>query len=102
MAPHRWFRACWTLLLGVAAAASTSAQAPYTPRTNGKAERLIQTLLREWAYVRPHPSSYQRAQWLDRYLDHCNHARAHSSLTYLPPHAASRCAPMNNVSVIQR
>ena len=58
---------------------------PYTPRTNGKAERFIQTLLREWAYVRPYPSSYRRAQWLDRYLDHYNHARAHSSLTYLPP-----------------
>ena len=58
---------------------------PYTPRTNGKAERLIQTLLREWANVRPYPSSYRRAQWLDRYLDHHNHACAHSRLNYLPP-----------------
>jgi transposase InsO family protein len=30
---------------------------PYTPRTNGKAERFIQTLQREWAYAQPYPSS---------------------------------------------
>jgi transposase InsO family protein len=37
---------------------------PYTPRTNGKAERFIQTLLREWAYVRPYRSSARRQRAL--------------------------------------
>ena len=39
---------------------------PYTPRTNGKAERFIQTLLREWAYARPYRTSNQRAKRLAR------------------------------------
>jgi transposase InsO family protein len=34
---------------------------PYTPRTNGKAERFIQTALREWAYARPYASSSERS-----------------------------------------
>ena len=41
---------------------------PYTPRTNGKAERFIQTLLREWAYVRPYRSSITRSLALQPYL----------------------------------
>jgi transposase InsO family protein len=44
---------------------------PYTPRTNGKAERFIQTSLREWAYARTYQNSHHRAQamipWLDTY-----------------------------------
>lgn len=35
---------------------------PYTPRTNGKAERLVQTALREWAYARSYENSVQRAE----------------------------------------
>lgn len=58
---------------------------PYTPRTNGKVERLIQTLLREWAYVRPYPTSARRTEWLARYLRHYNEARGHSAINYLPP-----------------
>jgi transposase InsO family protein len=58
---------------------------PYTPRTNGKVERVIQTLLREWAYVRPYPSSQRRTEWLARYLTTYNEARGHSALNYLPP-----------------
>ncbi|WKW10821.1 IS481 family transposase [Pseudogemmatithrix spongiicola] len=58
---------------------------PYTPRTNGKVERLIQTLLREWAYARPYPSSRVRTEWLARYLRTYNEARGHSALNYLPP-----------------
>jgi transposase InsO family protein len=58
---------------------------PYTPRTNGKVERLIQTLLREWAYVRPYPSSARRTEWLARYLRLYNEVRGHSALDYLPP-----------------
>ena len=67
---------------------------PYTPRTNGKAERLVQTSLREWAYARSYASSEQRASafrgWLHRYNWH----RPHASLGYKPP--ISRI-PLNNV-----
>jgi transposase InsO family protein len=53
---------------------------PYRPRTNGKAERFIQTLLREWAYRRPYHSSAQRTERLARYLHYYNHRRPHASL----------------------
>jgi transposase InsO family protein len=68
---------------------------PYTPRTNGKAERFIQTALREWAYAWTYPHSASRlaalAPWLHRY----NHHRPHAALGYQPP--ISR-VPRNNVS----
>jgi len=57
----------------------------YTPRTNGKAERFIQTLLREWAYRRPYRSSTRRRRALDPWLRYYNHRRPHTSLNYLPP-----------------
>jgi len=41
---------------------------PYTPRTNGKAERFIQTLLREWAYRFSYDSSAERKRWLKPYI----------------------------------
>lgn len=53
---------------------------PYRPRTNGKAERFIQTLLREWAYGITYNSSAARTAWLDNYLHFYNHHRAHSAL----------------------
>ena len=58
---------------------------PYTPRTNGKAERLIQTLLREWAYRYPFRSSLERKQLLEPYLHFYNHHRMHSALADQPP-----------------
>jgi len=58
---------------------------PYTPRTNGKAERFIQTALREWAYVRHYLNSEQRDQHLLPWLEHYNFRRPHGSLGYAPP-----------------
>jgi transposase InsO family protein len=52
----------------------------YRPRTNGKAERFIQTLLGEWAYARGYRSSTDRARALWGYLRWYNRRRAHSSL----------------------
>jgi transposase InsO family protein len=53
---------------------------PYTPKTNGKAERCIQTLLREWAYAIPFRSSHARAADLPRWLTWYNQQRPHGSL----------------------
>jgi transposase InsO family protein len=58
---------------------------PYRPCTNGKAERFIQTLIREWAYKRPYASSRRRTAWLPRWLHRYNHRRPHGSLGGLPP-----------------
>ena len=53
---------------------------PYRPQTNGKAERFIQTLLREWAYRIPYRSSARRTAALSPYLRFYNHRRPHASL----------------------
>ena len=58
---------------------------PYTPRTNGKAERFIQTALREWAYLRHYFNSEERDQQLAPWLHYYNFNRPHGSLGYLPP-----------------
>lgn len=58
---------------------------PYTPRTNGKAERFIQTALREWAYARSYETSRQRAQELPRWLHRYNWHRPHGSLKAKTP-----------------
>jgi transposase InsO family protein len=58
---------------------------PYTPRTNGKAERFIQTLLREWAYRFAYESSAERKRWLTPYVHFYNYHREHSALAYTPP-----------------
>jgi len=58
---------------------------PYTPRTNGKAERFIQTALREWAYAQHWDSSEQRDAQLQPWADFYNHQRPHGSLDYKPP-----------------
>ena len=71
---------------------------PYTPRTNGKAERFIQTLLREWAYARPYYTSADRARVLPDWLEHYNCARPHASLGGQPP--MSRFPGGNNVMLV--
>ena len=67
---------------------------PYPPRTNGKAERLVQTCLREWAYARSYANSEQRAGALPGWLHHYNWHRLHASLGYKPPITR---IPLNNV-----
>jgi transposase InsO family protein len=65
---------------------------PYTPRTNGKAERFIQTLLREWAYGRAYTSSRGRTAALQRWVMFYNRQRPHASLSYATPWARFRAA----------
>jgi transposase InsO family protein len=62
---------------------------PYTPRTNGKAERFIQTALREWAYARSYQNSDQRLEQLDPWLHDYNFHRPHSSLKLNTPASRS-------------
>lgn len=65
---------------------------PYRPRTNGKAERFIQTAMREWLYARIYERSDARAADMPSWLHWYNHHRPHSALKALPP--ASR---LNNL-----
>jgi transposase InsO family protein len=58
---------------------------PYTPRTNGKAERFIQTALREWAYARAYHTSRQRAAELPLWMHRYNWHRPHGSIGAVPP-----------------
>ena len=58
---------------------------PYTPKTNGKAERFIQTSLREWAYARAYNTSHERTAELPRWLHRYNWHRPHGSLESKPP-----------------
>ena len=58
---------------------------PYRPRTNGKAERFIQTCLREWAYQRAYGSSHRRRDALPAFLRHYNTERPHTALQQRPP-----------------
>jgi transposase InsO family protein len=66
---------------------------PYRPQTNGKAERFIQTCLREWAYGRTWQNSAERTAWLPAFLAYYNARRPHSALGYKPP--ASRLGGNN-------
>lgn len=63
---------------------------PYRPQTNGKAERFIQTMLREWAYARAYRTSNQRTKALSKWLRRYNTERPHSALGYLPPQSRIR------------
>ena len=70
---------------------------PYTPKTNGKAERFIQTLLREWAYALPYRSSDSRAADLPRWLRHYNQERPHATSPASHPPPGSRLTPEQRV-----
>jgi len=58
---------------------------PYTPRTNGKAERFIKTALTEWAYAQAFETSELRAAELPKWLHRYNHHRPHSAIGDKPP-----------------
>ena len=58
---------------------------PYRPQTNGKAERFIQTAMREWAYARTYQNAEQRTQELAQWLHHYNWHRPHSAKNHTPP-----------------
>lgn len=70
---------------------------PYTPRTNGKAERFIQTMLRSWAYGRPYNSSDERATALSPWLRWYNTVRGHSSLENRSPVETIKLLRRDNV-----
>jgi transposase InsO family protein len=65
---------------------------PYTPRTNGKAERFIQTSLREWVYARAYQSSAERTDAMQPWITDYNLSRPHSALGGQPP-----AAKLNNL-----
>ncbi len=65
---------------------------PYRPQTNGKAERFIGTLIREWAYARPYRSNTERLEALPAFVDFYNQRRPHTALGGLSPSAV-----VNNV-----
>jgi transposase InsO family protein len=68
---------------------------PYRPRTNGKAERFIQTLTRRWARGRLYANSTERTAALPAWLDHYNYIRPHGSLGHKPPGSRLTKAPRN-------
>lgn len=76
---RRWREACVSLGL------HHLRTRPYTPRTNGKAERFIQTLLRQWAYRYVYPTSAHRTRALPGWLRWYNRRRPHGSLGGRPP-----------------
>ena len=67
---------------------------PYTPRTNGKAERFIKTAVNEWAYARKYQTSDQRKQNLPIWTHNYNWHRPHSAIDYKTP--ISRAIKNNN------
>jgi len=73
---------------------------PYTPRTNGKAERFIQTCIREWAYAQPYSRSEQRLAALAPWLRFYNRERPHMGIRgRSPQQRLSELLAVNNVSV---
>lgn len=72
---------------------------PYTPRTNGKAERFIKTALNEWAYARSYDNSAQRQLSLQPWLHLYNFHRPHTSLKLNSPASRSGLDPNNLLSL---
>lgn len=68
---------------------------PYSPKTNGKAERFIQTALREWAYARPYDTSDHRAALLPRWTHDYNWHRPHSAIKSNTPISTLGIEPNN-------
>jgi transposase InsO family protein len=68
---------------------------PYRPRTNGKAERFIRTLLSGWAYGAIYRNSAERTNALSGWLDEYNYRRPHGALSHKPP--AARLSELNNL-----
>jgi len=73
---------------------------PYRPQTNGKAERFIRTMLREWAYAAVYGSSPERATALSGWLERYNYRRRHGALGHRPPIQRLRELTGNNVAGI--
>jgi transposase InsO family protein len=73
---------------------------PYRPQTNGKAERFIRTMLREWAYAAVYGSSPERAAALSGWLERYNYRRRHGALGHRPPIARLQELNGNNVAGI--
>jgi transposase InsO family protein len=73
---------------------------PYRPQTNGKAERFIRTMLREWAYAAVYGSSPERAAALSGWLERYNFRRRHGALGHRPPIQRLRELQGNNVAGI--
>ena len=69
---------------------------PYRPRTNGKAERFIQTLINRWAYGAIYGNSAERTAALPGWLTHYNFTRRHGSLSHKPP--ATRLRELTNAT----
>jgi transposase InsO family protein len=67
---------------------------PYRPQTNGKAERMVRTLLAEWAYATPFADTAERIAELPRFVDFYNRRRPHWSLAGQPPISRT---PVNNL-----
>lgn len=72
---------------------------PYTPKTNGKAERFIQTSLREWAYARAYSTSDERTDELPRWLHRYNWHRPHSGIGSKPPISRLHLGENNLLSI---
>ena len=75
---------------------------PYRPRTNGKAERFIRTLLAGWAYGATHPTSHARRRALSGWLDFYNQRRPHRSLGRQAPLERLHALNRNNVLGLPR
>ena len=74
---------------------------PYTPRTNGKAERFIKTALHEWAYARSYQNSRERDAQLSLWLHDYNFHRPHASLNFNTP-ASRATSDRNNLLTLHK